>query len=79
MQFEEYSSRGHCCHVRSDPLHFGGRDGVMGRVLGRETKEFGCWQRWSSSSFLNYSFCCIEHVMAGMGVCGHVDILGVQV
>lgn len=75
LQFEKYSSRWHCCHVRSDPFDLGGWDRVMGRMLGRETKEFGCWQRWSSSSVLNYSFCCIDHVMAGVGVCGQVGSL----
>lgn len=60
-----------------DPFLFGGRGGVLGRILGREKKEFEYWQKWSSSSLLNGSFFLLHRTHdAGVGTYGLVDTLG---
>ena len=62
------------------PFHYEKLGGVMGGVMEREKKEFGCWLRWSSSSFLNWSFFLLHRACwqgcVHVCVCGHVDIVG---
>ena len=80
--------RGHHCSLDNCPLegtlvmwhwlHFTMRNGVEWWVGWWKEKEFGCWLRWSSSSFLNWSFFLLHRVCSGMCVCvcGHVGIVG---
>lgn len=53
----------------------GQSDGECVGKRGKRESEY--WQRWRISSFLNWSvFLLHRRVMAVMGVCGQVDVLG---